>query len=134
MGIYFFLSGLLLGAIFPLVLIIGAKNGYKAATQQFKTIHSKCSVTAFIVFMSYFGQSFTSNLLHERYGALILGIVVGTMFIYERRENRIREETKKLKNYHNDRLQTFHSRNGWPSRDACAISLSEKAEIIRRFR
>jgi hypothetical protein len=88
----FFSSGLLLGAIFPLVLIIGAKVGYKATTQQFKTIHYPGSITAFIVFMSYLGQSFTTNLLHERYGALILGIVVGTMFIYSRRENKNEEK------------------------------------------
>ena len=105
----FFSSGLLLGPVFPLVLIIGAKNGYKAATQQFKTIHSACNVTAFIVFMSYFGQSFTSNLLHERYGALILGVVVGTMFINERRESNIKDETIKFqRDYRNNRLKTFH--------------------------
>ena len=91
----FFSSGLLLGAIFPLVLIIGAKNGYNAATQQFRTIHSEYNVTAFIVFMSYFGQSFTSNLLHERYGAMILGIVVGAMFIYNKREKEIKVKTEK---------------------------------------
>lgn len=92
----FFSSGLFLGTIFPFVLIIGAKNGYKAASQQFNTIHSACSVTAFIVFMSYFGQSFTANLLHERYGALILGIVVGTMFIYSKRGKEFKIEAEKL--------------------------------------
>ena len=99
----FFSSGLLLGAIFPLVLILGAKNGYNAATQQLRTINSACNITAFIVFMSYFGQSFTANLLHERYGALILGIVVGTMFIYNNREKEFKVETEKLIRIKSDR-------------------------------
>ena len=91
----FFSSGLLLGAIFPFVLIISAKNGYNAAIKPFRTIHSTCNITAFIVFMSYFGQSFTANLLHERYGALILGIVIGTMFIYNKRK-RIKVKTENI--------------------------------------
>ena len=88
----FFSSGILLGIIFPIILIVGAKKGYHSATQQFKTIRSNYNVTAFIVFMSYFGQSFTTNLLHERYGGLILGIVVGAMFIYDGREFNIQKQ------------------------------------------
>jgi hypothetical protein len=92
----FFSSGLLLGAIFPLILMIGAKSGYNAATHRFRTINSPCNITAFIVFMSYLGQSFTTNLLHERYGALILGIIVGTMFIYSKRKKECNMESIKF--------------------------------------
>jgi hypothetical protein len=85
----FFASGLILGCILPLILMLGLKNGYITATKRSHHKASTGAIMAFIIFCAYLGQSFTSNLLNERYGALILGLVTGCLFLYGGRESRM---------------------------------------------
>lgn len=93
----FFSSGLILGAIFPFLLVFVLKRGYDATSQHIKFSSKNRSVIPFLIFMSYFGQSFTTNLLDERYGALILGIVIGSIFLYGNRELGIKQKVDKIK-------------------------------------
>jgi hypothetical protein len=86
----FFSSGLILGAVLPLILITALLVGYKAIPrEQINKVSSGLTIT-FIIMTAYLGQSFTSNLFNSRYGSLLLGVIVGCLFIYSRRVTRMK--------------------------------------------
>ncbi len=84
----FFSSGLIFGLIPPLIIISSVGYGCMLVMQRCADDLSAGEVMSFIISLAYLGQSFTSNLFSERYGALILGVVVGSMFIYGNRERK----------------------------------------------
>lgn len=81
----FFASGLLLGAVIPLVLLRGLRRAFVAAAANTSEGGSRDAVLVFVIYLAYIGQSFTANLFHERYTGLILGVLVGASLIYEGR-------------------------------------------------
>ncbi len=76
----FFSSGLILGAVVPIVLLLVLVRGYFTSASRYMLANDSCKV--FIIYLAYMGQSFTANLMNERYGALILGVVAGSILIY----------------------------------------------------
>lgn len=78
----FFASGVVLGSILPLILIITLVSGYRAASNRLLVEKHPRVVTVFATYLAYLGQSFTSNIFHERYAGLIIGILVGCTIIY----------------------------------------------------
>jgi hypothetical protein len=78
----FFASGVIMGVIVPLVLLAALIRGLSAASARRSGGGTDDAVLAFVIYLAYLGQSFTANIFHERYSALILGIVSGAIFIY----------------------------------------------------
>lgn len=76
----FFSSGVIVGAIVPVVLLLVLIRGYFTSISRQAFADNAC--TTFLIYLAYIGQSFTSNVMNERYGALILGVVSGAIFIY----------------------------------------------------
>lgn len=76
----FFSSGVIVGAIVPIVLLSVLARGYAASVS--RSWLANDAAIMFIIYVAYIGQSFTANLMHERYGALILGVVSGSILIY----------------------------------------------------
>lgn len=96
----FFSSGVLTGAILPVLLIYGLKSGYIAAARRLHCGAAAGSITAFLIYVSYLGTSFTTNLMNSRYGALIMGLILGTMFLYGRRQSMLQHSYKLHKTMH----------------------------------
>lgn len=87
----FFSSGIILGAIVPIVFVSVLVRGYSASTASRSSLGDDAA-TAFVIYLAYFGASFTANLLHERYGALILGVVSGAILIYAAKLRSLKEQ------------------------------------------
>lgn len=77
----FFSSGIMVGAIVPIVFLLVLVRGYLASATNRGSLAND-AVMVFVIYLAYIGQSFTANLMHERYGALILGVVAGAILIY----------------------------------------------------
>ena len=84
----FFSSGLVLGFVPPLILIFGMGYGCISVVRRSADALSIGEVMSFLIALAYVGQSFTSNVFSERYGALILGVIIGSMFIYGNKEKK----------------------------------------------
>lgn len=84
----FFASGVIFGAIVPIVLLVTVVRGYITSTG--RESFTCDAITAFIIYLAYMGQSFTANLMSERYSALILGVVSGIILIYAAKQRAIK--------------------------------------------
>src|SRR5690606_14740610 len=60
-------------------------SAFMAASAHLRKGRYREAVIVLVVYLSYFGQSFTANLLHERYTGVILGILAGASLIYRGR-------------------------------------------------
>lgn len=78
----FFASGVLMGAIVPLLLLVALVRGFSSASARKRGSGSSGAVIAFSILMAYLGGSFTANILLERHSGVILGVVVGAVLIY----------------------------------------------------
>jgi len=78
----FFASGLAIGAIVPVVIFSGLISGLSSTLRRGAEHDSGDAVVALAIYLSYVGQSITANVFSERFAGLILGIVVGAIFIY----------------------------------------------------
>jgi len=76
-----FASGVVFGLTIPVVSIWTLVTGLTATSPS----GSRNAIVYFAIYLAYLGQSLTSQLFGERYGALILGVVSGALFVYSGR-------------------------------------------------
>ncbi len=74
-------SGFIMGTTVPLILLYTLFVGLKRVNRKDPSATDKAAVFAFLIYLSYFGQTLTSNVFTERYTGLIIALVAGLLYL-----------------------------------------------------